>query len=87
LVGAARLAEPGSAWARRRYKPKKLARAQRRWDRIHARRRRVRDALVGAPSANGSAPEVAAAEGPRASAEAPRAAADGPRGDEVQRLS
>jgi hypothetical protein len=73
LVGASRLAAPNSAWARRRYKPKKLGRAQRRWDRIRARRRRVRDALVGAPSFTESTPEVTAAQGPRA--------------DEVQHLS
>jgi hypothetical protein len=72
LIGAARLAEPSSPWARRRYKSKKLARAQRRWEKIHARRRRIADALAGAPSPTVVTPEVPAAEGPRA--------------DEVQRL-
>ncbi len=73
LVGASRLAAPNSPWARRRYKSKKLARAQRRWDRIRARRRRIRDALAGAPSSTESTPAVTAAQGPRA--------------DEVQHLS
>jgi hypothetical protein len=50
LVGAMRLATPDSPWARRRYKSKKLTRSQRRWERIGARRRRISDAIVGAPS-------------------------------------
>nr|MDQ4041725.1 hypothetical protein [Actinomycetota bacterium] len=52
LVGAIRLAKPGSPWARRRYKPgsPKLARAQARWERIEHRRRRALDAIAGAPS-------------------------------------
>jgi hypothetical protein len=58
LVGAVRLAAPDSAWARRWYKGKKLGQAQRRWDRIRARRRRITDALAGAPSSPVSAPEV-----------------------------
>jgi hypothetical protein len=51
LVGAMRLASPDSPWARRRYKSKKLARAERRWDKIRARRRRIAEAVAGAPSA------------------------------------
>ena len=53
LVGAVRLASPSSVWARRRYDPggHKLARAQARWKRIEARRRRVTDAIAGAPEA------------------------------------
>ncbi len=53
LVGAVRLASPSSVWARRRYDPggRKLARAQARWQRIEARRRRVTDAIAGAPEA------------------------------------
>jgi hypothetical protein len=51
LIGALRLAAPGSPWARRLYDPngRKLARAQTRWNRIRARRRRVTDAIAGAP--------------------------------------
>ena len=51
LVGAVRLASPGSPWARRLYDPsgRKLARAQARWTRIEARRRRVSNAVAGAP--------------------------------------
>jgi hypothetical protein len=53
LVGAVRLASPRSPWARRRYDPggPKLARAQKRWDRINTRRRRVEDVIAGAPGA------------------------------------
>ncbi|MBV9424256.1 MAG: hypothetical protein JOZ98_15190 [Solirubrobacterales bacterium] len=51
FVGAVRLASPSSVWARRRYDPggRKLARAQARWKRNEARRRRVIDAIAGAP--------------------------------------
>ena len=51
LVGAVRLASPGSPWARRLYDPsgRKLTRAQARWTRIEARRRRVSNAVAGAP--------------------------------------
>jgi hypothetical protein len=52
LVGAARLASPDSPWARRFYKAKKLARAERRWARIRARRRRFAEAIAGAPDAS-----------------------------------
>jgi hypothetical protein len=50
LVGAIRLAAPGSPWARRRYRGKKLARAEARWVRIRARRKRAVDAILGAPT-------------------------------------
>jgi hypothetical protein len=52
LVGAARLAAPRSLWARWRYDPqgKKMARAQARWQRIAARRRRAAEAIAGAPT-------------------------------------
>lgn len=52
FVGAVRLASPESAWARRFYKPggRRLARSQARWTRIRARRRRVYDAIAGAPN-------------------------------------
>jgi hypothetical protein len=51
LVGAVRLASPRSLWARRFYKPggRRRARAEARWERIEARRRRVYDAIAGAP--------------------------------------
>ncbi len=53
LVGAIRLAAPSSWWAKRRYKPgsHKLARSTARFARISGRRRRLRDAIAGAPSA------------------------------------
>jgi hypothetical protein len=53
LVGAVRLASPGSPWARRLYDPEgnKLARARARWARISSRRRRLADAIAGAPEA------------------------------------
>lgn len=51
LVGVVRLAAPESWWARRRYDPagRKMARATRRRERIKARRRRVAEAIAGAP--------------------------------------
>jgi hypothetical protein len=51
LIGVTRLAKPSSPWARRRYGPdsRKRARAEARWARIEARRRRMSDALAGAP--------------------------------------
>lgn len=54
LVGVIRLASPRSPWARRFYKPggRKRARAEARWARIDGRRRRVYDAIVGAPAAS-----------------------------------
>jgi hypothetical protein len=52
LVASIRLASPRSPWARRFYRPggKKLARAERRWVRIDARRKRVVDAILGPPA-------------------------------------
>jgi lysyl-tRNA synthetase, class II len=58
LVGAVRLGRPGSPWARWRYttRPRRLARAQRREDRLHSRlargRVRIFDAVAGAPTAH-----------------------------------
>lgn len=51
LVGAVRLASPTSLWARRFYAPggRKQARSEARWARIETRRRRVSDAIAGAP--------------------------------------
>ena len=52
VVGAVRLATPGSRWARSRYPEDggKLARSQIRWRRIEARRRRIADLIAGAPA-------------------------------------
>lgn len=53
LVGAVRLAQPGSPWARRRYSPERLERARARFAahrRIARWRHRAFDALTGAPS-------------------------------------
>jgi hypothetical protein len=52
LVGAIRLAKPGSAWARRRYaegSPKRLE-SERRYERHTRRYQRFQDRLAGAPS-------------------------------------
>jgi hypothetical protein len=53
LAGAIRLAAPTSAWARRRYPPQsgKLERSRARFERVRERRRRLLDAIGGAPSA------------------------------------
>ena len=51
LIGAIRLARPGSRWARWRYKnPKKMERARKRAARVSVRRRRWSDRIAGAPS-------------------------------------
>jgi hypothetical protein len=54
VVGAIRLAKPGSPWARRRYREgsKKLARAQERHARQQSRRDRAMDLIGGTPSAD-----------------------------------
>jgi hypothetical protein len=51
LVGAIRLAKPGSPWARRRYAPdsRKLARAAERYERHTRRYQRFQDRIAGAP--------------------------------------
>lgn len=51
IVGVVRLASPRSPWARRLYDPhgRKLARSQERWQRVAQRRRRLMDAIAGAP--------------------------------------
>jgi hypothetical protein len=56
LVGAVRLAKPGSPWARRFYKPgsRKPQRATERWTKLQRRRRKALDALAGAPSEPGT---------------------------------
>jgi hypothetical protein len=73
LVGAVRLASPGSPWARRLYAPDghKLARSRMRWARIQSRRQRVQELVAGAP------------EGP-VTADSPPAGSDGARGDPVR---
>ncbi len=52
VVGALRLASPTSRWAQRRYPPEgaKMARARVRFERVAKRRRRLRNAIAGAPS-------------------------------------
>ncbi|MFF7636578.1 phosphatidylglycerol lysyltransferase domain-containing protein [Kitasatospora sp. NPDC008050] len=62
VVGAIRLARPGSPWARWRYRsrPKRMARAERRDARVH---RRVTAFKVGAYNLLAGAPDVAAATG------------------------
>jgi len=53
LVGAIRLAKPGSWWAKHRYagKPRRASRAARRYDQRHQERwNRLRDFVAGAPS-------------------------------------
>jgi hypothetical protein len=65
LIGAIRLAKPGSPWANRRYKPgtKKLARAEKRFGRHTARYQRFQDRVAGAPHLDG--PKVADQERPK----------------------
>jgi hypothetical protein len=55
LVGASRLGAPRSWWGRRFYSEdsRKLARSQERWRRVEARRRRIANAIAGAPGAPG----------------------------------
>jgi hypothetical protein len=52
MIGAIRLAKPGSPWARRFYKDdgRRLEKAKARWARLEARRRKALNALAGAPS-------------------------------------
>ena len=47
LIGAVRLAQPESFWARRHYSKEKTARAGLRFERHQARRDRLRDVLSG----------------------------------------
>lgn len=62
VVGAIRLARPGSPWARRRYgdKPKKLARAQRREDHVNATWRAWREAFFDLIAGRPHLPDVTA---------------------------
>jgi len=52
LVGAVRLAAPSSPWARRRYPPEghRMTRSRARYKRVRERRRRLMNAIGGAPS-------------------------------------
>jgi len=52
IVGTLRLASPSSPWARRRYPSdgRRMARSQARFKRVRARRRRLMNAIGGAPS-------------------------------------
>jgi hypothetical protein len=52
IVGSVRLAAPASPWARRRYPPegRRMARSRERFARVRARRRRMMNAIGGAPS-------------------------------------
>lgn len=58
-VGALRLARPGSPWARWRYrgKARKLAKAQRREEKLIRRRRRLSDLVGGTPDKSASSLE------------------------------
>ncbi len=56
IIGAVRLAKPGSWWARHRYagRPRRAARAEHRYDQRHEERwNRLRDLVAGAPSREG----------------------------------
>jgi hypothetical protein len=55
VVGTVRLAAPSSPWARRRYPPEghRMARSQARFKRVRERRRRLMNAIGGAPSQRG----------------------------------
>jgi ABC-type nickel/cobalt efflux system permease component RcnA len=80
IIGAIRLARPGSPWAHRRYrdKPKKLAKSQRREDHVNATWRAWREAFFDLIAGKPHLPSVAAAE----SAPADSSPADGS-GDSV----
>jgi hypothetical protein len=57
LIGAVRLASPGSWWARRVYGTgRKRERSQARWSRIESRRRRIGDLIAGTPTEEERAP-------------------------------
>ena len=67
LIGAIRLAKPGSPWADRRYPPggKKLAKGEKRYGRHTARYQRFQDRIAGAPHLDGpKVPESERAETP-----------------------
>jgi hypothetical protein len=65
LIGAIRLAKPGSPWANRRYHSgsEKLARAEKRFGRHAARYQRFQDRIAGAPHVDG--PKTAEPERPK----------------------
>ncbi|RAJ43106.1 lysyl-tRNA synthetase class 2 [Kitasatospora sp. SolWspMP-SS2h] len=79
LVGAVRLARPASPWARWRYRsrPRRLARAERREDRIHRRlvaaKTAAYDLVAGTPDADPETPAVPEARAVPAAPTAPTA--------------
>jgi hypothetical protein len=61
LIGAARLALPNSPWARRRYSPQRLARAEERFAahrRLARWRRGITDVVIGRPTARDRRPPI-----------------------------
>jgi lysyl-tRNA synthetase, class II len=83
MIGAIRLAKPGSPWARRRYRDgsRKLARAEARSAR-HARRyRRFQDVVAGAPTAPLEAARAGAPAAPLEPAPPAAARLDSPPGE------
>ncbi|HMK93136.1 MAG TPA: hypothetical protein VK576_09060 [Thermoleophilia bacterium] len=82
LVGAVRLARPGSPWAHHRYrdKPRKLARAQRREDHVNATWRAWREAFFDLIAGKPHLPSVAAVSTPAATVATPAA---GPAAEEI----
>jgi hypothetical protein len=65
LIGAIRLAKPGSPWANRRYAPgsKKLTKAEKRFGRHTVRYQRFQDRIAGTPHLDG--PKTADSERPK----------------------
>lgn len=68
IIGAIRLAKPGSPWANRRYKPgsKKLARAEKRFGKHTVRYQRFQDRVAGAPHLEGPKPKPERPKTPQA---------------------
>jgi hypothetical protein len=91
FVGASRLGAPGSWWGRRFYSKdgRKLARSQRRWERVEARRHRIANAIAGAPGlpVHVSVPDPAAHTIPSAPAVSDAAAGHTLRSDDPQTRS
>jgi lysyl-tRNA synthetase class 2 len=84
-VGAIRLARPGSPWAHKRYvdKPKKLAKAQRREERINATWRAWREAFFDLIAGKPHLPNVLPAARAGSAAEAAQSAASSAQGAAV----
>jgi len=84
LVGAVRLARPGSPWAHHRYRdrPKKLARAQHREERIDTTWRAWREAFFDLIAGKPHLPSITSvAEATAGGIEDPHAATESPRGE------